>query len=173
MSSIAKVVETFNDGQWVTLLLYNEITKMGFYYTFATSDLVYKWSEILKAYTPLVSALHTYSQGKRSLVVYYNELLNGIVTFDYYDYSVRLVHNSKSLLSNVMVSTYSDSANYFELKTQSAQGNTLSFQLSVDEQTELTVTSKRDFVPLKDLTKVVDSIFSDISQYMDESLTLT
>lgn len=48
MSSIAKVVETFNDGQWVTLLLYNEITKMGFYYTFATSDLVYKWSEILK-----------------------------------------------------------------------------------------------------------------------------
>ena len=173
MSSIAKVVETFNDGQWVTLLLYNEITKMGFYYTFATSDLVYKWFEILKAYTPLVSALHTYSQGKRSLVVYYNELLNGIVTFDYYDYSVRLVHNSKSLLSNVMVSTYSDSANYFELKTQSAQGNTLSFQLSVDEQTELTVTSKRDFVPLKDLTKVVDSIFSDISQYMDESLTLT
>lgn len=129
--------------------------------------------ETLKAYTPLVSALHTYSQGKRSLVVYYNELLNGIVTFDYYDYSVRLVHNSKSLLSNVMVSTYSDSANYFELKTQSAQGNTLSFQLSVDEQTELTVTSKRDFVPLKDLTKVVDSIFSDISQYMDESLTLT
>lgn len=129
--------------------------------------------ETLKAYTPLVSVLHTYSQGKRSLVVYYNELLNGIVTFDYYDYSVRLVHNSKSLLSNVMVSTYSDSANYFELKTQSAQGNTLSFQLSVDEQTELTVTSKRDFVPLKDLTKVVDSIFSDISQYMDESLTLT
>ena len=61
--------------------------------------------ETLKAYTPLVSALHTYSQGKRSLVVYYNELLNGIVTFDYYDYSVRLVHNSKSLLSNLMVST--------------------------------------------------------------------
>lgn len=48
MKSIAKVIETFNDGQWVTLLLFNETTKNGFYYTFEPSDLVYKWSEILK-----------------------------------------------------------------------------------------------------------------------------
>lgn len=129
--------------------------------------------ETLKAYTPLVSALHTYSQGKRSLVVYYNELLNGIVTFDYYDYSVRLVHDYNSLLSNVTVSTYSDSANYFELETQGAQGNALTVQLSVDEQTELTLTSKKEFVPLKSLTDTLDSMFSDLAQYKAFNLTLT
>lgn len=92
---------------------------------------------------------------------------------DYYDYSVRLVHDSKSLLSNVMVSTYSDSANYFELETQGAQGSALTIQLSVDEQTELTLTSKKDFVPLKDLTEILDSMFSDLAQYKAFSLTLT
>lgn len=127
----------------------------------------------MKAYVPLLSALHTYSQSKRGLVVKYAELLNGVVTMDYYDYSVRLVHDSKSLLSNVMVSTYSDSANYFELETQGAQGSALTIQLSVDEQTELTLTSKKDFVPLKDLTEILDSMFSDLAQYKAFSLTLT
>ena len=78
--------------------------------------------ETLKAYVPLVSALHTYSQSKRGLIMKYTELLQGVVTMDYCDYSVRLVHDSKSQLSNVAVSTYSDSANYFELETKGAQG---------------------------------------------------
>lgn len=134
---------------------------------------VIKLLETLKVYVPLLSALHTYSQSKRGLVVKYTELLNGVVTMDYYDYSVRLVHDSKSLLSNVTVITYSDSANYFELETKGAQGNALTVQLSVDEQTELTLTSKKDFVPLKDLTEVLDSMFSDLAQYKAFSLTLT
>ena len=129
-----------------------------------TGEIV-KLFETLKAYVPLLSALHTYSRSKRGLVVKYVELLNGVVTMDYYDYSVRLVHDSKSLLSNVMVSTYSDSANYFELETQGAQGNTLTVQLSVDEQT--------DFVPLKDLTEVLDSMLSDLVQYKAFNFTLT
>ena len=137
-----------------------------------TGEIV-KLLETLKAYVPLLSALHTYSQSKRGLVLKYTELLNGVVTMDYYDYSVRLVHDSKSLLSNVTVSTYSDSANYFELETKGAQGNALTVQLSVDEQTELTLTSKKDFVPLKDLTEVLDSMFSDLAQYKAFSLTLT
>lgn len=137
-----------------------------------TGEIV-KLLETLKAYVPLLSALHTYSQSKRGLVVKYVELLNGVVTMDYYDYSVRLVHDSKSLLSNVRVSTYSDSANYFELETQGAQGNALTVQLSVDEQIELTLTSKKEFVPLKDLTEVLDSMFSDLAQYKAFSLTLT
>lgn len=129
--------------------------------------------ETLKAYVPLVSALHTYSQSKRGLILKYTELLQGVVTMDYYDYSVRLVHDSKSQLSNVAVSTYSDSANYFELQTKGVQGNALTVQLSVEEQTELTLTSRKDFVPLKDLTKVLDSMFSDLAQYKAFSLTLT
>ena len=48
MKSIAKVVETYNDGNYVTILLFNETTKNGFYYEFETSNLVTKWSEILK-----------------------------------------------------------------------------------------------------------------------------
>lgn len=48
MKSIAKVVETYNDGNYVTILLYNETTKNGFYYEFETSNLVTKWSEIMK-----------------------------------------------------------------------------------------------------------------------------
>lgn len=134
---------------------------------------VIKLFETLKTHVPLLSALHTYSQSKCGLVVNCNELLNGVVTMDYCDYSVRLVYDYKSLLSNVTVSTYSDSANYFELETQGAQGNALTVQLSVDEQTELTLTSKKDFVPLKDLTEVLDSMFSDLAQYKAFSLTLT
>ena len=48
MKSIAKVVETYNDGNYVTILLFNEATKNGFSYEFETSNLVTKWSEILK-----------------------------------------------------------------------------------------------------------------------------
>lgn len=48
MKSIAKVVETYNDGNYVTILLFNEATKKGFYYEFETSNLVTKWNEILK-----------------------------------------------------------------------------------------------------------------------------
>lgn len=129
--------------------------------------------ETLKSYVPLVSALHTYSQSKRGLILKYTELLQGVVTMSYYDYSVRLVHDYNSLLSNVTVSTYSDSANYFELETQGAQGNALTVQLSVDEQTELTLTSKKEFVPLKSLTDTLDSMFSDLAQYKAFNLTLT
>lgn len=146
------------------ITLYRDIEEMG--------EIV-KLLETLKAYVPLMSALHTYFQSKCGLVVKYVELLNSVVTMDYYDYSVRLVHDSKSLLSNVTVSTYSDSANYFELETKGAQGNALTLQLSVDEQTELTLTSKKDFVPLKEVTEVLDSMFSDLAQYKAFSLTLT
>ena len=48
MKSIAKVVETYNDGNYVTILLFNEATKNGFYYEFETANLVTKWNEILK-----------------------------------------------------------------------------------------------------------------------------
>lgn len=48
MKSIAKVIETYNDGSYVTILLFNEATKNGFYYEFETSDFVTKWNEILK-----------------------------------------------------------------------------------------------------------------------------
>lgn len=58
MENVAKVVETFNDGQWVTLLLFNETTKEGFYYTFSTSDLVYKWTEILNDLTELDNSVY-------------------------------------------------------------------------------------------------------------------
>lgn len=46
--SIAKVIETYNDGNYVTILLFNEATKNGFYYEFETVNLVRKWNEILK-----------------------------------------------------------------------------------------------------------------------------
>ena len=48
MKNTAKVIETYNDGNYVTILLFNEATKNGFYYEFETSNLVTKWSEILK-----------------------------------------------------------------------------------------------------------------------------
>ena len=48
MKNTAKVIETYNDGNYVTILLFNETTKNGFYYEFETSNLVTKWSEIMK-----------------------------------------------------------------------------------------------------------------------------
>lgn len=42
MKSIAKVIETYNDGNYVTILLFNKATKNGFYYEFETSDFVTK-----------------------------------------------------------------------------------------------------------------------------------
>ena len=75
-------------------------------------------------------------------------------------------------LSDVTVSTYSDTANYFELETQGAQGNALTVQLSVDEQTELTLTSKKTYVPLEDLTDTLVSMFSDLVQYKETGLKI-
>lgn len=48
MKNTAKVIETYNDGNYVTILLFNGTTKNGFYYEFETSNLVTKWSEIMK-----------------------------------------------------------------------------------------------------------------------------
>lgn len=48
MKSIAKVIETYNDGNYVTILFFNETTKNGFYYEFETVNLARKWNEILK-----------------------------------------------------------------------------------------------------------------------------
>lgn len=48
MKSILKVVETYNDGNYVTILLFNEAAKNGFYYEFETVNLARKWNEILK-----------------------------------------------------------------------------------------------------------------------------
>lgn len=48
MKNITKVIETYNDGNYVTILLFNETTKNGFYYEFETGNLITKWSEILK-----------------------------------------------------------------------------------------------------------------------------
>lgn len=98
-------------------------------------------------------------------------LLQGVVTFSYYDFTGKLTHDSKLGLTNVHISTYSDTANYFELQTKGVQGNTLTVQFSVDEQTELTFSSKKDFVTLKELTESLESVFSDIAQYMDSSLS--
>lgn len=48
MKNEAKVIETYNDGNYVTILLFNEATKNGFYYEFETANLVTKWNEIMK-----------------------------------------------------------------------------------------------------------------------------
>ena len=101
----------------------------------------------------------------------YTELLSGVVTFSYYDFTGGLVHDSKLGLTNLHVSTYSDTANYFELQTKGVQGNALTVQLSVEEQTKLTFSSKKDFVTLRELSESIESMFSDIAQYMDTSLS--
>lgn len=127
--------------------------------------------ESLKSYVPLLKVLYDLSQRKSGLMFNYTELLQGVVTFSYYDFTGRLVHDSKLGLSNLHISTYSDTANYFELQTRGAQGNALTVQLSVDEQTELTFSSKKDFVTLKELPESLESMFSDLAQYMDSRLT--
>ena len=38
MKNITKVIETYNDGNYVTILLFNETTKNGFYYEFQVSN---------------------------------------------------------------------------------------------------------------------------------------
>lgn len=48
MKNEAKVIETYNDGNYVTILLFNEATKNGFYYEFETANLVTKWNEIME-----------------------------------------------------------------------------------------------------------------------------
>lgn len=127
--------------------------------------------ESLKSYVPLLKVLYELSQRKSGLIFNYTELLSGVVTFSYYDLTGRLVHDSKLGLSNLHISTYSDTANYFELQTKGVQGNTLTVQLSVDEQTELTFSSKKDFVTLKELPESIEYMFSDLAHYMDTSLT--
>lgn len=127
--------------------------------------------ESLKSYVPLLKVLYELSQRKWGLIFNYTELLSGVVTFSYYDFTGRLVHDSKLSLTNLHISTYSDIANYFELQTKGLQGNALTVQISVDEQTELTFSSKKDFVTLKELPESLNSIFSDLAQYMDTSLT--
>lgn len=131
-------------------------------------DLFKTW----RSHIPLLKVLYDYNCSKPELVINYTELLQGVVTLSYYDFSVRLVHNSKFGLTDVTVSTYSDTANYFELETQGAQGNALTVQLSVDEQTELTLTSKKTYVPLEDLTDTLVSMFSDLVQYKETGLKI-
>mgnify|MGYP000920056188 CR=1 FL=1 len=126
----------------------------------------------LRSYVPLMEVLYTYNKRKPNLVINYTEILQGVVTMSYYDFSVRLTHDSKFGLTDVFVSTYSDTANYFELKTQGAQGSPLVVQLSVDEQTELTLTSKNNYVRLSLLTETLDSMFSDLAQYKETGLKI-
>lgn len=127
--------------------------------------------ESLRSYVPLLKVLYDLSQRKSGLMFNYTELLQEVVTFSYYDFTGRLVHDSKLGLSNLHISTYSDTANYFELQTKGVQGNALTVQLSVEEQTELTFSSKKDFVTLRELSESIESMFSDIAQYMDTSLS--
>lgn len=47
MENIAKIVETYNDGDYVTIVFFNEATKTGFYYDFRTVNLAREWNEIL------------------------------------------------------------------------------------------------------------------------------
>lgn len=82
--------------------------------------------------------------------------------------SMRIVERESDY---IVLEVLNRAANYFELQTKGAQGNALTVQLSVDEQTELTFSSKKDFVTLKELPESLDSMFSDIAQYMDSSLT--
>lgn len=125
----------------------------------------------LRSYVPFLKVLYDLNQRKSGLIFNYTGLLQGVVTFSYYDFTGKLTHDSKLGLTNVHISTYSDTANYFELQTKGAQGNALTVQLSVEEQTELTFSSKKDFVTLKELPESLESMFSDIAQYMDSSLT--
>lgn len=125
----------------------------------------------LKSIVPFLKVLYDLSQRKTGLIFNYTELLSGVVTFSYYDFTGRIVHDSKLTLSNLHVSTYSDTANYFELQTKGEQGNALTVQLSVDEQTELTFSSKKNFVTLKELPESLEFMFSDLAQYMDSSFS--
>lgn len=125
----------------------------------------------LRSYVPFLKVLYDLSQRKSGFIMNYTGLLQGVVTFSYYDFTGKLTHDSKLGLTNIHISTYSDTANYFELQTKGAQGNNLTVQLSVEEQTELTFSSKKDFVTLKELPESLESMFSDIAQYMDRSLT--
>lgn len=127
----------------------------------------------LRSYVPFLKVLYDLNQRKSGLVFNYTGLLQGVVTFSYYDFTGKLTHDSKLGLTNLHISTYSDTANYFELQTKGAQGNPLTVQLSVEEQTELTFSSKKDFVTLKELPESLESMFSDIAQYMDNSFTLS
>ena len=127
----------------------------------------------LRSYVPFLKVLYDLSQRKSGLIFNYTGLLQGIVTFSYYDFTGKLTHDSKLGLTNVHISTYSDTANYFELQTKGLQGNALTVQISVEEQTELTFSSKKDFVTLKELPESLDSMFSDIAQYMDTGLTVS
>lgn len=120
---------------------------------------------------PFLKVLYDLSQRKSGFILNYTGLLQGVVTFSYYDFTGKLTHDYKLGLTSIHISTYSDTANYFELQTKGMQGNALTVQLSVDEQTELTLSSKRDFVTLKELPESLESMFSDIAQYMDRSLT--
>ena len=127
--------------------------------------------ESLKSMVPLLKVLYDLSQRKSGLIFNYMGLLQGVVTFSYYDFTGKLTHDSKLGLTNVHIRTYYNTANYFELQTKGVQGHTLTVQLSVDEQTELTFSSKKDFVTLKELPEYLESMFSDIAQYMDSSLS--
>lgn len=127
----------------------------------------------LRSYVPFLKVLYDLSQRKSGFIMNYTGLLQGLVTFSYYDFTGKLTHDSKLGLTNIHISTYSDTANYFELQTKGAQGNNLTVQLSVEEQTELTFSSKKDFVTLKELPECIDSMFSDLAQYMDTSLTVS
>lgn len=127
----------------------------------------------LRSYVPFLKVLYDLSQRKSGFIMNYTGLLQGVVTFSYYDFTGKLTHDSKLGLTNIHISTYSDTANYFELQTKGAQGNNLTVQISVDEQTELTFSSKKDFVTLKELPECIESMFSDLAQYMDTSLTVS
>lgn len=127
----------------------------------------------LRSYVPFLKVLYDLSQRKSGFILNYTGLLQGLVTFSYYDFTGKLTHDSKLGLTNVHISTYSDTANYFELQTKGMQGNALTVQISVDEQTELTFSSKKDFVTLKELPECIESMFSDLAQYMDTSLTVS
>ena len=143
-----------------------------YYRSFENAEESLDLFKTLRSHIPLLKVLYDYNCSKPELVINYTELLQGVVTLSYYDFSVRLAHDSKFGLTDVTVSTYSDTANYFELETQGAQGNALTVQLSVDEQTELTLTSKKTYVPLEDLTDTLVSMFSDLVQYKETGLKI-
>lgn len=143
-----------------------------YYRSFENADESLDLFKTLRSHVPLLKVLYDYSQSKPDLVINYTEILQGVVTLSYYDFSVRLTQDSKFGLTDVFVSTYSDTANYFELKIQGTQGSALVVQLSVDEQTELTLTNKNNYVRLNLLTETLDSMFSDLAQYKETGLTI-
>ena len=81
MKSIAKVIETYNDGNYVTILLFNEITKNGFYYEFETVNLARKWNEILKdlneldnsSYPKSATAISSAFNNEDELITYFED----------------------------------------------------------------------------------------------------